>query len=439
MGANARTLGDPDGAGLEDWLNDYIGALSANGVFNLSLTYSVGSSALTIAAKQQGGSDATSDQPAVVNMRSATATSGDTNVRSITAALSVVVSSGSTLGNANSDSYWNYVYLIDNAGTLELAVSAKFHGMQGIVSTTAEGGAGAADSATVMYSTSARASVAFRCVGRFKGPQTVAGTWAAVPTSAEMAPFANADSILDGSARDQAAVASGTVSAPAYSFSADTDSGLYRIGANNLGVAVNGAKVLDVGTGGLAVTGLVSATTQLLGGTATTGAGYGLSAALTADTAGGQTVAAVLKTSVTAAGVLYAWNADTSGDNLFTTFSTEAGGTTRGTIDYNRAGGAVRYNTTSNPKLKNIFGEADIAVCRAIVMGTEVIRYEWKDNPGREQIGVSAKQVYDSGFRGAVSMDADGDPAGVDKTAWTFHMLAMIKDHEQRLQALEAA
>jgi len=48
----------------------------------------------------------------------------------------------------------------------------------------------------------------------------------------------------------------GTVGAPAYSFSGDTDSGLYRIGANNLGVAVNGAKVLDIGTGGLAVVGL---------------------------------------------------------------------------------------------------------------------------------------------------------------------------------------
>jgi len=53
----------------------------------------------------------------------------------------------------------------------------------------------------------------------------------------------------------------GTVGAPAYSFSGDTDSGLYRIGANNLGVAVNGAKVLDIATTGLTVVGAAKLTT----------------------------------------------------------------------------------------------------------------------------------------------------------------------------------
>jgi microcystin-dependent protein len=54
--------------------------------------------------------------------------------------------------------------------------------------------------------------------------------------------------------------ASGTVAAPGITFGSDTDSGLYRIGANNIGVAVNGAKVVDVGTTGAAVTGTLSAT-----------------------------------------------------------------------------------------------------------------------------------------------------------------------------------
>lgn len=47
----------------------------------------------------------------------------------------------------------------------------------------------------------------------------------------------------------------GTVGAPAYSFNGDTDSGIYRIGANNIGVAVNGAKVLDIGTTGFTIVG----------------------------------------------------------------------------------------------------------------------------------------------------------------------------------------
>jgi microcystin-dependent protein len=49
--------------------------------------------------------------------------------------------------------------------------------------------------------------------------------------------------------------ASGTVAAPGITFGSDTDSGIYRIGSNNLGVAVNGAKVLDVATTGATVTG----------------------------------------------------------------------------------------------------------------------------------------------------------------------------------------
>lgn len=54
--------------------------------------------------------------------------------------------------------------------------------------------------------------------------------------------------------------ASGTVSAPGISFSADPDCGLYRIGANNLGLAVNGVKQIDVTTTGVAFTGTLSAT-----------------------------------------------------------------------------------------------------------------------------------------------------------------------------------
>lgn len=53
--------------------------------------------------------------------------------------------------------------------------------------------------------------------------------------------------------------AAGTVSAPGYSFSADLDCGMYRIGANNIGLAVNGAKVIDIATTGASVTGNFSA------------------------------------------------------------------------------------------------------------------------------------------------------------------------------------
>jgi len=76
--------------------------------------------------------------------------------------------------------------------------------------------------------------------------------------------------------------ASGTAGAPSYTFTGDTDSGFYRIGANNVGVAVNGAKVLDVATTGLSVTGTlaVSSTSTFTGAITATG---GVTGALTGN------------------------------------------------------------------------------------------------------------------------------------------------------------
>ncbi len=54
--------------------------------------------------------------------------------------------------------------------------------------------------------------------------------------------------------------ASGTVALPGYTFGSDTDSGWYRIGANNLGLALGGSKVLDAAASGIAITGTLSAT-----------------------------------------------------------------------------------------------------------------------------------------------------------------------------------
>jgi hypothetical protein len=56
-------------------------------------------------------------------------------------------------------------------------------------------------------------------------------------------------------------LANGTFALPSLTFDSDTDTGIYRIGANNLGVtAGGGAKVLDVATTGLGVTGALSIT-----------------------------------------------------------------------------------------------------------------------------------------------------------------------------------
>jgi hypothetical protein len=79
------------------------------------------------------------------------------------------------------------VIALDNAGTIELAVVNISGGTNldetTLISTTAEGGAGAADSATVVYSTTARTSLPFRVVGFIQSTQATAGTWATAPST----------------------------------------------------------------------------------------------------------------------------------------------------------------------------------------------------------------------------------------------------------------
>lgn len=179
--AALRERGDPLGS---SWM-----------VQNLGLAFSVGGNALTCAVKQRDGStNATATNAIAVPFRAATAANGGFNVRNVTGALSLTISSGSTLGHSNATASNTYWYLIDNSGTVELAASSKFFGWSGIVSTTAEGGAGAADSATTMYSTTARSSVPFICIAKTVDTQTTAGTWAAAPTTVSLAPFDLLDS-----------------------------------------------------------------------------------------------------------------------------------------------------------------------------------------------------------------------------------------------------
>jgi hypothetical protein len=99
----------------------------------------------------------------------------------------MVVSSGSTLGTVSAQQSRIVVLALDNAGTIELAVVNISGGNNldetTLISTTAEGGAGAADSANVIYSTTARTSLPFRVVGYIESTQATAGTWATAPST----------------------------------------------------------------------------------------------------------------------------------------------------------------------------------------------------------------------------------------------------------------
>lgn len=156
---------------------------------NLGLAASVGSNALTIALKGANGSDPSGTNPVDVAFRNATAATGTPVQRVITGALSLTISSGSTLGHSDGTDHFVYVYLVDNAGTILLAASSQALDEGTLQSTTSEGGAGGADTWGTLYASSGVSSKAIRLIARLKVNQTTAGTWASAPSEIAIVPF----------------------------------------------------------------------------------------------------------------------------------------------------------------------------------------------------------------------------------------------------------
>lgn len=139
------------------------------------------------------------------------------------------------------------------------------------------------------------------------------------------------------------AVPDGAVGAPSLTFEADADTGVYRIGANNIGVAANGAKVLDVATTGLGVTGLINVSTNQ---TFTKEANHSISVAATTTAA---TVGGALTVSAAAG--------NTTGKGGDIEIGAGAGGATgTGGDAYIHAGGG---NATGDSGTMNVYTEAN--------------------------------------------------------------------------------
>jgi len=172
---------------------------------NLSLALSVGASALTIALKDRDGSDPAAASPASAAFRNVTVATGDFNAQNVIAANSLVVSSSSTLGTRDGIPFRLWIVLFNDGGTLRLGVinclttvAGAGSGSDvtavyplsawGIASSTAEGGAGAADSAQVFYTGSTVTSKAFVVLGyaTWESGLATAGTWSAGPTRVQL-------------------------------------------------------------------------------------------------------------------------------------------------------------------------------------------------------------------------------------------------------------
>jgi len=137
---NPVTIGNPTKKSDFDSLWDNAEFIIGNlFLHNIGIAATVGSKALTVSLKGSDGNAPSATNPVLIGFRSATLTAGNPVFRTVTAALSVVLSSGSTLGFTAALAGRLYVWAIDNAGTVELALSrtADIFPESNLVTTTA--------------------------------------------------------------------------------------------------------------------------------------------------------------------------------------------------------------------------------------------------------------------------------------------------------------
>jgi len=202
-GATTRTLGTEfelellvcDGTGWHLSIDQNTGgggggaASFAHLIDNLEISTSRSGSAETIALKTAAGTDPSGGDPISMGFRSPTAGSGAYSLFSVTAAASITISSGSTLGATSGTAFRLWLVAFNDASTLRLGVvkagmADGIYPLQDNVleSATAEGGAGGADSEGVIFSGAAIASKAMRVIGYLEYTLTTAGTWDTAPS-----------------------------------------------------------------------------------------------------------------------------------------------------------------------------------------------------------------------------------------------------------------
>lgn len=176
-----------DGATL---LNDkpYEEAVSSTILENLGLVCSVATNALTITVTTKDGKVPTAINPVRCSFQSASGSTAAHTLRYLTSTLAITVPSGATLGHVSAKDQYVWVYLIDDAGVIDMAVSGVFPFDTGSTqSPTAIDGT--SDTGTALYSVLAHTSKKIRLIGRLLVNETTAGTWAAVPTETILDPI----------------------------------------------------------------------------------------------------------------------------------------------------------------------------------------------------------------------------------------------------------
>jgi hypothetical protein len=135
----------------------------------------------------------------------------------------------------------------------------------------------------------------------------------------------------------QFVAAAGTASLPVITTTGDTNTGIFFPAADTIAFAEGGTEVARFDSSG-----------NFMVGTTST---FGL---VTFEKTTSSSPVIVAKNPQFS---LDCWATNTTGDNTFVRFFTEASATSRGSITYNRGAGLTAYNTTSDYRSKDISGE----------------------------------------------------------------------------------
>jgi len=190
--AFAQTPAQPTQVAIKSYVDKRVADGTA--LVNGALSASVSSNALTVSLLTMNGTAPSSDDTISIAFRPTSLTSSTPNVRTVTSATSVTVSAGSTLGFTASQISRLYVLALDNSGVVELGLYHPLSGTNHLpidetltYTSTAEGGAGGADSAHTIYSTTARTGVAVSVLG-YIDIQTggTAGNWSNAPIQVQV-------------------------------------------------------------------------------------------------------------------------------------------------------------------------------------------------------------------------------------------------------------
>ncbi len=174
---------------------------------------------------------------------------------------------------------------------------------------------------------------------------------------------------------------------------------------------------------------------DLLVGTQTSLASYRLQVASGAISGG------IFQTTAAGSFGATAWNTATAGDNLFFGMFTEGTATQRGSIDYNRAGGLVRYNTTSDYRAKDILGP--VADPGATIDALKVYEGRMKGaTQSRPMLVAHEAQEHApyavSGVKDEVNDDGTPKFQQIDVSSLVPLLIAEIQSLRARVAALEA-